>query len=90
MNYKLFLIIPPFIHPGTLYHFQVTFIAFFGFACKFWNFQNPFVQISKPDAVNFTFAKLIPKPLIQFHGNVFIIVPVNGWLKSHNIDLMIW
>ena len=81
---NLFLIIPPLIHPLALYHLQVALIALRSGTSKIGDLQHPFVQVGKADAVYLAFTKVIAKTFVEFHGDVFIIVPVNGGLVSHS------
>ncbi len=84
-NPKLLLVVPPLIHPGALYHFEMAFVALLPFTLEIGNLQYPFDEVSKPDAVNFSFVKIIAEVFIQFLGNVFVIGPVNGRFKvSHS------
>ena len=80
----LLLIIPPLVHPCALYHFKMTFIAFFPFAFKSWDLKNPFKQIGKADTVDFSFVKIIAKAFIKLLCDVLVIVPVNRWFKMRH------
>jgi hypothetical protein len=78
------LVVPPLIHPTALYHLKVPFVALLPFTGKARYLQYPFQKVGKTYPVNFVLAKYVAKAVIQFYGNVFVVVPVNGWLKTHD------
>jgi hypothetical protein len=60
----------------------VCFVTILALAFKVGYLQYPFDQFSEPDAVNFPFAKVISKPLIQAHGNILMVGPGNGQIVN--------
>lgn len=77
----LLLVIPPFVYPGALYHFEVAFGALFAGTGKIGYLQYPFQQIGEPDAVDPAFIERIAKTLIELHRNIFMIAPVYRGFK---------
>src|SRR5258708_1718921 len=60
----LFLVISPFINPGALYHFKMSFIGLFPLSHKTGYLQDPFKQFSKTDAVDLAFIEISAKTFI--------------------------
>lgn len=83
------LVVAPLVNPAALDHFQMAFVAFFGFAGEIGNFQHPLMQVGKADAVNFPFIEIIAEALVKFHGDILVIVPVYGGFECHAGGIMV-
>jgi hypothetical protein len=72
-----FLFISPLIHPFCLNLLQVAFVAIFSLPFKIRDFEDIIEQFGEADAVDFSFVKLRAKALIEFHGDIFVIRPID-------------
>ena len=54
---------------------------------KFGYFQYPLQQVRKTDAVDLSFRKIITETLIEFHGYIFVVIPVYGWFNMRHVRI---
>lgn len=83
------LVVAPLINPVALNHFKMAFVAFFGFSGEVGDFQYPLMQVGEADAVDLPFIEIIAKALIEFHGDILVIVPVYGGFECHAVEIMV-
>jgi hypothetical protein len=57
----------------------MTFIAVFSLTFKIGQLQHPFNQLGKSDAVYARFCEIIPESLVEFHRNIFVVIPEYRW-----------
>ena len=83
------MVVAPLIYPLGLNLLQVAFGGLFAGAIEVVQAQDPFNEFGKADAVDFGFGEIIAKLLVEGHGNILVVGPLDGRLVMvHGVGVM--